>query len=575
MFSTKDRSCYSTHAFIIKINIETVIVITELSCCSRPAELAGRSKSNAYLYKVQVDEWAKKRGGLRMGDTANIPESVRLELQECFEVLDEYGNGWIDFNSLSKAADLILGQGNYKIQRLRQAIAEIDLNKNGKVDWLEFRDFAMEASSVSTDATTVLQNKHKKIVMVDDKTTLLDLVKAYRRRVKLEKALKAPVAQRPKTPEEEEEEEEDASYDPSVFAPMPKPSILVEPVPLRSPPVSIVTPSNAGLAKPSMRSKLLAGSSAAPSPHGRVRHAAFNDAVERSSMSLFKMGDLMGSKEEEEEEEEVCTLDGSTKSAPNSDRLEVLSSSAANHYNFSRSSDQHAGDLFSPGPRSTSKTQSRLGRKLHPWDLAGAVHAVEPAEPGYGAGNRSSQGSTGSSGPGILLPALVPPPSPGSSQVSRFKDATSPVSPSVRNQTLPKLPATSTLAPISRTLNMPMHSTGHTGAHVVQGNNNGSQDAVNGRGSMPGVLSSLPTDLYSHADNRNGASGQDEAGGWSMGGFLSKFKTGLFGSKAGDASNDRNKPLVGTGATSLKYGAQLGGLTGLSAPHQVIGRRRG
>ncbi len=53
---------------------------------------------------------------------------------------------------------------------------------------LEFREYAV-CSMTSSNAHAVLQNKETKLVMVDGSTTLMDLFKAYRRRVKMERAL--------------------------------------------------------------------------------------------------------------------------------------------------------------------------------------------------------------------------------------------------------------------------------------------------------------------------------------------------------------------------------------------------
>ncbi len=51
----------------------------------------------------------------------------------------------------------------------------------------DFREYAVTAMTSSMH--DVLHNKETKLVMVDGNTTLLDLFKAYRRRVKIERAL--------------------------------------------------------------------------------------------------------------------------------------------------------------------------------------------------------------------------------------------------------------------------------------------------------------------------------------------------------------------------------------------------
>ncbi len=53
---------------------------------------------------------------------------------------------------------------------------------------LEFREYAV-CTMTSSNAHAVLHNKETKLVMVDGNTTLIDLFKAYRRRVKMERAL--------------------------------------------------------------------------------------------------------------------------------------------------------------------------------------------------------------------------------------------------------------------------------------------------------------------------------------------------------------------------------------------------
>ncbi len=57
-----------------------------------------------------------------------------------------------------------------------------------RVPRFDFLEYAVSAMT-STDARDVLHNKETKLVMVDGNTTLLDLLKAYRRRVKMERAL--------------------------------------------------------------------------------------------------------------------------------------------------------------------------------------------------------------------------------------------------------------------------------------------------------------------------------------------------------------------------------------------------
>eukprot|EP00195_Chlamydomonas_chlamydogama_P001043 CAMPEP_0202918784 /NCGR_PEP_ID=MMETSP1392-20130828/74247_1 /ASSEMBLY_ACC=CAM_ASM_000868 /TAXON_ID=225041 /ORGANISM="Chlamydomonas chlamydogama, Strain SAG 11-48b" /LENGTH=153 /DNA_ID=CAMNT_0049611937 /DNA_START=248 /DNA_END=706 /DNA_ORIENTATION=+ len=142
--------------------------------------------NDSTLFKYSADQWSRQRGARTT--FVDLSEDERQELQECFEALDEMGRGYIDYTNLIKAADMVLGQGNYRVQGLKQAMTEMDLNRNGRIVWHEFRAYMSLNWTATKDAVSVMMSNSatEEMIMVGPNTRLADLFKAYRRRIMVE-----------------------------------------------------------------------------------------------------------------------------------------------------------------------------------------------------------------------------------------------------------------------------------------------------------------------------------------------------------------------------------------------------
>lgn len=54
---------------------------------------------------------------------------------------------------------MVLGPGNYSVTSLKAAIKEMDLNRNGSVNWYEFRAFMSANRGASKSAEHILSSE--------------------------------------------------------------------------------------------------------------------------------------------------------------------------------------------------------------------------------------------------------------------------------------------------------------------------------------------------------------------------------------------------------------------------------
>eukprot|EP00798_Chlamydomonas_sp_ICE-L_P029332 gene29332-8885_t len=147
------------------------------------------SGANIQLLRADADQWSRARAG--RVNTVDLNEDDKAELMELFKDLSG-GLSHFDDRCLLRAADLILGKGNYRAITLKKAYQKMDTNQDNKVAWPEFRNFMASNYWVATkDAGAVLSERVKEEdkVMVDGTWRLADLLQAYRRRRMVDKAL--------------------------------------------------------------------------------------------------------------------------------------------------------------------------------------------------------------------------------------------------------------------------------------------------------------------------------------------------------------------------------------------------
>ncbi|KAJ9518806.1 hypothetical protein QJQ45_026083 [Haematococcus lacustris] len=84
------------------------------------------------------------------------------------------------------------------MQSLKQALTAMDLNKNGKVTWTEFRAYMSANWSASKTADNIMHAApgafHEDMITIDGNLRIVDLLKHYRRRILMERVLKGESA---------------------------------------------------------------------------------------------------------------------------------------------------------------------------------------------------------------------------------------------------------------------------------------------------------------------------------------------------------------------------------------------
>lgn len=84
-----------------KINVIAFLLISALICCVTAAVMSRKPTNEAYAAEVVIENWSQGNGAL-VGDTLDVPQSVRLEIED--GVLVNAESGAIIFpNGVSKS----------------------------------------------------------------------------------------------------------------------------------------------------------------------------------------------------------------------------------------------------------------------------------------------------------------------------------------------------------------------------------------------------------------------------------------------------------------------------------------
>eukprot|EP00798_Chlamydomonas_sp_ICE-L_P030159 gene30159-35139_t len=124
---------------------------------------------------------------------ADLSESDRMELDNTWKLLLAKNSEVLTLDRLKLAAELVLGPGNYSVGCLEKGLKAMDSSHNGQVGWIEYRAFMSKNWNVTTSVAAVLSEEtdRGKTIFVDtaQKTRLVDMIKAYRRRTMMERML--------------------------------------------------------------------------------------------------------------------------------------------------------------------------------------------------------------------------------------------------------------------------------------------------------------------------------------------------------------------------------------------------
>jgi len=98
-----------------------------------------QSLNDTYFGNGSDDEAAAEAGG-KEEETKSILSQEESDLSEAFKVFDEDGDGYISAKELQKVlGKLGFSEGN-EIDRVEKMIVSVDRNRDGRVDFFEFKD---------------------------------------------------------------------------------------------------------------------------------------------------------------------------------------------------------------------------------------------------------------------------------------------------------------------------------------------------------------------------------------------------------------------------------------------------
>lgn len=95
---------------------------------------------------VDDNDHDEKDGGDDDEEEEREKEVIESDLNEAFKVFDQDGDGFISANELqSVLSKLGLPEANHEMRQIQMMISSVDINRDGRVDFLEFKDMMLRS----------------------------------------------------------------------------------------------------------------------------------------------------------------------------------------------------------------------------------------------------------------------------------------------------------------------------------------------------------------------------------------------------------------------------------------------